>query len=91
MNDERVILPVGQQVSLQGHFDAPVMLEAARPLAGGHERRVRLPDGTLDEAVISEQEAAAVPGATSLADSKTALVNADQLRLLVESGRIRLA
>jgi hypothetical protein len=91
MNDERVILPVGQQVSLPGHFDAPVMLEAARPLAKGYECRVRLPDGTLDEAVISEQEAAAVVGAVPVADSKTALVNADQLRLLVESARIRLA
>jgi superfamily II DNA or RNA helicase len=91
MNDERVILPVGQQVSLPGHFDAPVMLEAARPLAKGYECRVRLPDGTLDEAVISDQEAAAVVGAAPLADSKTALVNADQLRLLVESARIRLA
>jgi hypothetical protein len=70
MNDERVILQVGQQVSLSGHFDAPVMLGAARPLAKGYGCRVRLPDGTLDEAVIAEQEAAAL-----VADSKTALVN----------------
>jgi hypothetical protein len=57
MNDERVIRPVGQQVSLPGHFDALVMLEAARPLAKGYECRVRLPNGTLDEAVISVQAA----------------------------------
>jgi hypothetical protein len=47
--------------------------------------RIRLYDGTLDEVVISEQEAAA------FADSKATLVKADRLRLLVEFARIRLA
>jgi hypothetical protein len=49
-------LPIGRQVSLPGHFDLPVTLESARPLGKGFECRVRLHDGTLDEAVISEQE-----------------------------------
>ena len=52
-------LPIGQQVSLSGHFDVPVVLEGARPLAKGFECRVRMPDGTLDEAVITQEEAAA--------------------------------
>ena len=43
-------LPIGQQVSLPGHFDLPVTLESARPLAKGIECRVRLPDGTRAEA-----------------------------------------
>jgi len=47
-------LPIGQQVSLPGHFDLPVTLESARPLAKGFECRVRLPDGTLDEAVTAQ-------------------------------------
>jgi putative DNA methylase len=51
-------LPIGRQVSLPGHFDLPVTLESARPLGNGFECRVHLHDGTLDEAVISEQEAA---------------------------------
>ena len=51
MSDAATALPIGQQVSLRGHFDVPVVLEAARPLSKGFECRVRLPDGTLDEAV----------------------------------------
>jgi hypothetical protein len=84
-------LPIGRQVFLPGHFDLPVTLESARPLGKGFECRVRLHDGTLDEAVISEQEAAALAGGTPNDESKTPLTNADHLRLLVESARIRLA
>jgi SNF2 family DNA or RNA helicase len=84
-------LPIGRQVSLPGHFDLPVTLESARPLGKGFECRVRLHDGTLDEAVISEQEAAALAGSAPDTESKTPLANADQVRLLIESARIRLA
>jgi len=48
---------IGQRISLPGHFDVPVVLEDARPLGSddlaGYECRVRLPDGSLEEAVIS--------------------------------------
>lgn len=91
MADATTSLPVGQQVSLPGHFDTLVVLEAARPLARGFECRVRLPDGTLDEAVITQEEASALAGSAPQPENKTPLVNADQLRLLVESARIRLA
>jgi hypothetical protein len=91
MANESATLPIGQQVSLPGHFDTPVILEAARPLAKGFECRVRLPNGTLEEAVISLEEAATLAGTAPTPDTKTPLVNADQLRLLVESARIRLA
>jgi superfamily II DNA or RNA helicase len=91
MGETTTSLPLGQQISLPGHFDTLVVLEAARPLAKGFECRVRLPDGTLDEAVITQEEASALAGATSQPENKTPLVNADQLRLLVESARIRLA
>jgi hypothetical protein len=91
MDAGQTTLPVGQQVSLPGHFDVPVVLEAARPLAKGFECRVRLPDGTLDEAVISAEEARALAGVILTANDKTPLANADHLRLLVESARIRLA
>ena len=84
-------LPIGQQVSIPGHFDTPVTLEAARPLGKGFECRVRLPDGSLDEAVITAEEAAALAGAAAPVESKAPPVNAEQLRLLVESARIRLA
>ena len=57
-----MILPIGQQVCIPGHFDVLVVLEATRPLGKGFECRVRLPDGSLDEAVLSEQEARASVG-----------------------------
>ena len=66
-------------------------LESARPLAKGFECHVRLPDGALDEAVITQEEAAALADAAPAPETKTPLANADQLRLLTESARIRLA
>ena len=53
-------LPIGVRIQLPGHFDAPVILEDARPLPNGYECRVLLADGTLEEAVISKEEAAAL-------------------------------
>jgi hypothetical protein len=54
---------MGKRISLPGHFDVPVVLEDVRPLganaSAGYECRVRLPDGSLEEAVISAAEAAA--------------------------------
>ena len=91
MGGTDVQLPIGRQVSLPGHFDLPVILESARPLGKGFECRVRLHDGTLDEAVVSEQEAAALVGSAPDPDSKTALADADHLQRLVESARIQLA
>jgi hypothetical protein len=91
MSTDVSFLPVGKQVSLPGHFDVSVTLEAARPLGKGFEIRVRLPDGSLDEAVITAEEAAALAGAAAPVESKATTVDAEQLRLLVESARIRLA
>ncbi len=86
MSDASTTLPIGRQVSLPGHFDTPLVLGAAHPLAKGFECRVCLLDGTLDEVVSAEEEAAAPAW-----ESKTPLANAPQLRLLVNSDRIRLA
>ena len=87
---------IGNRVSLPGHFDTPVVLEDVRPLgangSAGYECRVRLPGGELEETVISPDEAAEIFGA-GLAEEEEAPqpVDADRLRLLVESTRIRLA
>jgi hypothetical protein len=54
--------PVGQRVSLPGHFNEPVLLEAVRRLATGYECRVRLADGSLEETVLSDEEARALLG-----------------------------
>jgi len=76
---------------LPGHFDQAVTLEGVRPLGKGFECRVRLASGTLDETVISEEEAHALVGDNG--EDSTTLIPADaeQVRLLIESTRIRLA
>ena len=85
-------LPIGARIQLPGHFDLPVVLEDARPLPNGYECRVRLPNGTLEEAVISREEAAALSaGDHASGAKKTTLADAEKLRLLLESARIRLA
>jgi superfamily II DNA or RNA helicase len=95
MAENRLTLAVGRQVTLAGHFDVPVTLEDARPLgpdgAQGFECRVRLPDGSLEEAIISAAEAAAVLDAGPVGSSRRGTVDAGKLHLLVESTRIRLA
>ena len=84
---------IGNRVALTGHFDVPVILEDVRPLgangSAGYECRVRLPDGALEEAVISPDEAAAILGAQEKCAARPA--DAERLRLLIESARIRLA
>ncbi len=95
MSGPHIQLPIGQQVLLPGHFDAPVVLEGARPLgqdgSSGYECRVRLADGTLEEAVISAAEAAGLGAPLAKEQAKTELVDPEKLRLLVESVRTRLA
>src|SRR5574341_1511243 len=91
MADQRLNLPIGQRISLPGHFDVVVILEDARPVGPGYECRVRLPDGTLDEAVISGDEARALSGAERPTASAIQPADAEKMRLLVESARIRLA
>ena len=54
--------PIGQRIDLPGHFAQPVVLEAVRPIGDGYECRVRLPDGTPDEAILSHDEAETVFG-----------------------------
>lgn len=50
-------LPVGERVSLPGHFALPVVLESATPVAQGYLCTVRLPDGTMQQTTISHEEA----------------------------------
>lgn len=83
--------PVGQRIMLPGHFLEPVTLEAVRFIGSGYECRVRLGDGTPDEAVLSLQEAEALAGQTLTVQANVRPSDAEKLRLLVESARIRLA
>jgi hypothetical protein len=45
---EKKSLPIGQKVSLPGHFDVPVTLVDARALSNGFECLVRLLDGSWE-------------------------------------------
>ena len=95
MAENRLSTQIGRQISLPGHFDVPVLLEDVRPLGGdgsaGYECRVRLPDGTLEEAVISPAEAAILFSTGREAPTAIKPADAERLRLLIESARIRLA
>jgi superfamily II DNA or RNA helicase len=90
MSDKIGTLPLGSTVPMPGHFDTLVVLEEVRRIGTGYECRVRLPDGTLDEVVISADEAAAL-AARGGAPQALRLVDPADLQLLVESARIRLA
>lgn len=95
MAENQLSTQIGHRISLPGHFDVPVILEDVRALgadgSAGYECRVRLPNGTLEEAVISLTEAATVLGAEQKAPALAKPTDAERLRLLVESARIRLA
>jgi superfamily II DNA or RNA helicase len=90
MTEISIAIPLGQPVLMPGHFDVPVVIEAVRSLGSGYECRVRLPDGTLDEVVISAEEAESLAKLGG-APQTIRLVNSHDLALLVESARIRLA
>ena len=83
--------PIGQRILLPGHFLGPVTLEGIRYIGSGYECRVRLADGTPDEAILSLEEAAALVGQIVTEPSSIHPADAEKLRLLVESARIRLA
>src|SRR6516162_8074962 len=83
--------PIGRRIELPGHFAEPVVLESVRPLGEGFECRVRLVDGTPDEAILSRDEVATVFGRQTEAPTAIKPVDAESIRLLVESARIRLA
>jgi len=90
MNTETAF-PLGQRINLPGHFPAPVVLESVRSLGSGYECRVRLSDGTPDEAILSEHEAQALFGQSEERASRVATNDPEKTRLLIESARIRLA
>jgi len=95
MSNSLLTSQIGRRIFLPGHFDVPVVLEDARPLgsddSAGYECRVRLPDGSLEEAVISAQEVATVLGKGPSEAKAETPVDAEKLRLLIESARVRLA
>ena len=90
MNDRFSSL-IGKRVQIPGHFPEPVILEAVRPIGCGFECRVRLLDGTPEETILSRDEAITLLGQRIDSKEKIVPADAEKLRLLVETARIRLA
>ena len=89
MDEQR--FPIGHKIQIPGHFAGPVTLESVRALGHGYECRVRLADGSPDEAILSHDEAETVLGHQLQAPAVIVPANPERLRLLIESARIRLA
>ena len=90
-NASRLRALAGRRVRLPDHFAGEVTIEDARPLGAGAELRVRLPGGELDEAVLSGDDLAALLADGPPGPAARPPADAEQVRLLVESTRIRLA
>jgi hypothetical protein len=88
---ECLTILVGQRLVLPGYFESEVVVEAARSLGSSIELRVRLPTGDLDEAVLPAAEIESLLNRQPAPTTAVRPVDAEQLRLLVESARIRLA
>ena len=82
---------VGSRIRLPGHFEGQVVIESARALGSGVEVRVRLASGHLDEAVLSSDDVAGLLETQPGQPEAIRPADADKLRLLVESARVRLA
>ncbi len=82
---------ISHKVLLKGHFEHPVIIEDARSLGSSFELRVRLPNGHLEEAVLTQEEIEALLGHVNRVKEPSRPVDPEKLRLLVESARIRLA
>jgi SNF2 family DNA or RNA helicase len=95
MNENLLVSLIGHTITLPGQFDVPVILEDVRLLgpdsSAGYECRVRLPDGTLEETIISLSEATSIIGVDRKPSDLIRPVDSEKLRLLIESTRIRLA
>ena len=75
--------PIGQRINLPGHFPEPVILEGVRPIGSGYECRVRLLDGSPDEAILSGEEAAALFGQTVRESTQVRPADAEKIRLSI--------
>lgn len=79
----------GKRLALAGHFVQPVFVEAAEPFDFLVLLRVRTTEGDLREAIVNVEELVAAL-ATAIPSTRQT-VPPDDLFLLIESSRIRLA
>lgn len=82
---------VGRTVRLAGQFTRPVTVEGIRLLGGGALLQVRTAEGRLEEVVLSEEELEQLAATLPPEPRAARCVPAQDLFLLLESWRIRLA
>ena len=68
-----------------------MIIEDVRSLGNSFELRVRLPNGHLEEAVLTQEEIDNLLGQVNQGKEPSHPVDPEKLRLLIESARIRLA
>uniref|UniRef100_A0A7C2PA93 DUF3883 domain-containing protein n=1 Tax=candidate division WOR-3 bacterium TaxID=2052148 RepID=A0A7C2PA93_UNCW3 len=78
---------INKRVIIQFQFSVPVKVENLSRLGKNYKLTVRKPDGHIEEIILSESEIQRV----EIVEDINSLVNAEDLLLLVESHRIRLA
>ena len=91
IESSNVAILINQKVLLKGHFEHPVIIEDVRSLGNSFELRVRLPNGHLEEAVLTQEEIDNLLGQVNQGKEPSHPVDPEKLRLLIESARIRLA
>ena len=89
--DNRSFITQRAQSYLPGHFVGEVLIEGVRSVGQNAEVRVRLSSGELDEAFLTENEIRVLLDTPQGSVVNNTAVDAEKLRLLVESTRIRLA
>lgn len=82
---------VGTKVEMPGHFDKPVSVEAVKSLGDAVLLQVRTPEGRLEETVLTDEEVDELLKQLSKQQASLLQVSGEDMRLLIESRRIRLA
>ncbi|MGC8810701.1 MAG: DEAD/DEAH box helicase, partial [bacterium] len=82
---------IGKKVKIPDYFATPVVVEMMDALGGAMLLRVRTQEGKPDEVVLALEEVEKILKDLSLEKEEPIQVSSDELRLLIESNRIRLA
>ncbi|MEM3059154.1 MAG: helicase-related protein [Methanomassiliicoccales archaeon] len=89
--DEKYLTLIGRKIKIPGHFATPVTAEAIEPLSSAMLLRVRTSEGRLEEVVLALDEAEKLLEEIPTGPDRSFPVPGEDLRLLIESSRIRLA
>ena len=90
MNEKYLVL-IGKKIKIPGYFATPVTVEAIEPLSNAVLLRVRTSKGRLEEVVLTLDEVEKLLSEIPAEPEEQAKVPGEELRLLIESNRIRLA